>query len=201
MFFHPTIPLSVLRHDQRCLHMHAQLQPDPRGCTLQHRRMRRGRCRHARNHGQRSTRPSPSTRTSQTRARARAPRYWTRAQEAVRVRAQSFPVPTPVPRACRATSCRWVEGTTVTTPHRMLVFFFFLSFCCCCSALTEEDFYRILTVPTNNLIKQQVALLNTSVHRAALQTHCLCRRSLSQSLTPARVPCCSRCFCDCRCLQ
>jgi hypothetical protein len=31
-FFHPAIPLSVLRHDQRCLHMHAQLQlpPDPR---------------------------------------------------------------------------------------------------------------------------------------------------------------------------
>jgi ATP-dependent HslUV protease ATP-binding subunit HslU len=28
-------------------------------------------------------------------------------------------------------------------------------------ALTEEDFYRILTVPTNNLIKQQVALLST----------------------------------------
>lgn len=46
--------------------------------------------------------------------------------------------------------------------------FFFLSFCCCCSALTEEDFYRILTVPTNNLIKQQVALLNTSVYRDAL---------------------------------
>ena len=40
-------------------------------------------------------------------------------------------------------------------------------------ALSEEDFYRILTVPTNNLIKQQCALLKTSVDmRPCTQSIC-----------------------------
>ena len=93
-----------------------------------------------------------------------------------------------------------VEGTTISTPHGPVNTDHILFICSGAfhqvrvgdmlpelqgrlpirvelKALTEEDFYRILTVPTNNLIRQQVALLNTSVEQHTAFMHancCLC---------------------------